>query len=210
MLVSSRLTLSLVIQHHNFGWSPHHLSFPQSFGTYIFVDLQTTYSSHSHLLHNTTATLGYIYNPLTPEESLSIMEKAFFQLVWPEFALSQEVTGSNSNQQAQKKPETIFQDFQPFAIACVRGCCVPVARVQQRPKRSGDRTRSSPTRTRTKNKTQLNAVSYFLLACVRGFELSPFPLNPHRKEVSATVFSLVTGKSQVFTIIFFFQFFSQI
>ena len=63
---------------------------------------------------------------------------------------------------------------------------------------------------RTKNKTQLNAVSYFLLACVRGFELSPFPLNPHRKEVSATVFSLVTGKSQVFTIIFFFQFFSQI
>ena len=37
-----------------------------------------------------------------------------------------------------------------------------------------------------------------------GLELSPFPLNPHRKEVSATVFSLVTGKSQVFTIIFFF------
>ena len=26
---------------------------------------------------NTTTTLGYIYNPLTPEESLSIMEKAF-------------------------------------------------------------------------------------------------------------------------------------
>ena len=52
---------------------------------------------------------------------------------------------------------------------------------------------------RTKNKTQLNAVSYFLLACVRGFELSPLPLNPHRKEVSATVFSLVTGKSQVFS-----------
>ena len=26
---------------------------------------------------NTTTTLGYIYNPLTPEESLNIMEKAF-------------------------------------------------------------------------------------------------------------------------------------
>ena len=26
---------------------------------------------------NTTTTLGYIYNPLTPEESLSIMEKTF-------------------------------------------------------------------------------------------------------------------------------------
>ena len=46
------------------------------------------------------------------------------------------------------------------------------------------------------------------LAKVKGFELSPLSLNPHRKEVSATVFSLVTGKSQVFTIIFFFQFFS--
>ena len=85
MLVSSRLTLSLVIQHHNFGWSPHHLSFPQSFGTYIFVDLQTTYSSRSHLLHNTAATLGYIYNPLTPEESLSIMEKAFSNWFCPNF-----------------------------------------------------------------------------------------------------------------------------
>ena len=54
MLVSSRLTLSQVIQHRNFGWSPHNLSFPQSIGTYIFVDPQTPYSSRSHLLHNTT------------------------------------------------------------------------------------------------------------------------------------------------------------
>ena len=46
---------------------------------------------------NTTTTLGYIYNPLTPEESLSIMEKAFFQLISPKISLSQEVTGSNSN-----------------------------------------------------------------------------------------------------------------
>ena len=29
-----------------------------------------------------------------------------------------------------KKPETIdFSGFRLFAIACVRGCCVPVARV---------------------------------------------------------------------------------
>ena len=34
---------------------------------------------------------------------------------------------------------------------------------------------------RTKNKTQLNAVSYFLLACVRGFELLPPHSNPHRQ-----------------------------
>ena len=56
-----------------------------------------------------------------------------------------------------RKP-LIFQGFQPFAEA----------------ERSGDRTRSSPGRTRTKNKTQLNAVSYLLLACVRGFEPPTF------------------------------------
>ena len=44
----------------------------------------------------------------------------------------------------------------------------------------------------------------FYMTCVRGFELSPLPLNPHRKEVSAIVFLQVTGKSQVFIIIFFF------
>ena len=44
----------------------------------------------------------------------------------------------------------------------------------------------------------------FYMTCVRGFELLPLSSTPHRKEVSATVFSLVTGKSQVFIIIFFF------
>src|SRR5699024_10586712 len=58
--------------------------------------------------------------------------------------------------------------------SCVRGCCVPVARVQQRPERSGDRTRSSPTRTRTKNGLELHALTRFLLACVRGFEPPTF------------------------------------
>ena len=57
---------------------------------------------------NTTTTLVYIYNPLTPEESLSIMEKAFPT----DFTQNSLVTGSNSNQQAQKKPETI--DFSRF------------------------------------------------------------------------------------------------
>ena len=34
---------------------------------------------------NTTTTLGYIYNPLTPEESLSIMEKTFSNWFHPKF-----------------------------------------------------------------------------------------------------------------------------
>ena len=144
-LVSTQLILSIVIRPLYFRWPPDNLLLSQPSSTQhhsnIRVYLQSTDSRRKFEYHG----------------------KGICQLVLPEFALSQEVTGSNSNQQAQKKPETIFQDFQPFAIACVR-----------------------------------------------GFELSPFPLNPHRKEVSATVFSLVTGKSQVFTIIFFFQFFSQI
>ena len=53
--------------------------------------------------------------------------------------------------------------------------------------------------TRIKNGTRLYVLSHFFMTCVRGYELSPLPLNPHRKEVSATVFSLVTGKSQVFS-----------
>ena len=110
-LVSTPLILSIVIRHLYFRWPPDNLLLSQPSSTQhhsnIRVYLQSTDSRRKFEYHG----------------------KGICQLVLPEFALSQEVTGSNSNQQAQKKPETIFQDFQPFAIACVRGCCVPVARV---------------------------------------------------------------------------------
>ena len=83
---------------------------PSDFST--FNDLQDTYSIADHPVY-----LNYV----DFQQAFS-----FPGHLAPKFSL---VTGSNLNQQTQKKLETIFQGFQPFAVTCVRGCCVPVARV---------------------------------------------------------------------------------
>ena len=110
-LVSTQLILSIVIRPLYFRWPPDNLLLSQSSSTQhhnnIRVYIQSTDSWGKSEYHG----------------------KGICQLISPEISLSQEVTGSNSNWQVQKKPETIVQGFQPFVKACVRGCCVPVARV---------------------------------------------------------------------------------
>ena len=111
-LVSKQLILSIVIRHLYFRWPPDNLLLSQSSSTQhhnnIRVYIQSTDSWWKSEYHG----------------------KGICQLISPKFSLSQEVTGSSSNSQTQKsRKPLIFQGFQPFDIACIRGCWVPVARV---------------------------------------------------------------------------------
>ena len=93
-LVSTQLILSIVIRHLYFRWPPDNLLLSQSSSTQhhnnIRVYIQSTDSWGKFEYHG----------------------KSICQLISPKFSLSQEVTGSSSNSQTQKKPETI--DFSRF------------------------------------------------------------------------------------------------
>ena len=104
-LVSTQLILSIVIRHLYFRWPPDSLLLSQS---------SSTQHRNNIKFKNASAFLlrGYIRWGIDSGGKSEYHGKSICQLISPKFSLSQEVTGSNSNQQAQKKPETI--DFSRF------------------------------------------------------------------------------------------------
>ena len=111
-LVSTQLIHSIVIRHLYFRWPPDNLLLSQS-------------SSTQH--HNNIKI--YTIHWLRRKVWVS-WKRHFSNWFYPKFPChrkSQVRTQINKHKKSRKP--LIFQGFQPFDIACVRGCCVPVARV---------------------------------------------------------------------------------
>ena len=111
-LVSTQLILSIVIRHLYFRWPPDNLLLSQSSSTQQHNNIKI-YTIHWLL------------------RKVWVSWKRHFPTGFARIFL---VTGKSQvraqfNRHKKSQKPLIFQGFQPFTVACVRGCCVPVARV---------------------------------------------------------------------------------
>ena len=111
-LVSTQLILSIVIRHLYFRWPPDNLLLSQP-------------SSTQH--HNNIKI--YTIHWLLRKVWVS-WKRHFSNWFYPKFPCHRksQVRTQIDKYKKGRKP-LFFQGFQPFVKACVRGCCVPVARV---------------------------------------------------------------------------------